>query len=300
MKTGSIPEEFDVYHPKLKEWMALYPEKDIAQNPYNGSTANEIDWKKRVEIQGVIQKYVTHSISSTINLPEDIEVSVVDKIYREAWKKGLKGITVYRDGSRTGVLVSTEKKKSEEGIIETRAPRRPKELKAKIVRFRNENENWMAFVGLLNDRPYEIFTGRAEDSFALPNYVEEGWIIKNRDHRNRSRYDFRYVDSQGYNVNIEGLSRSFDKAFWNYAKLISGILRHGMPIIDIIHVIDNLNFDKNHINTWKNGINRALKSFVPNGTRSKDHLCPNCGDTEGLVFEEGCLKCKSCGHTTCS
>lgn len=298
--SGDRWEEFDVYHPKLKIWMDQYPEKSFDENPYQGSTANEIDWKKRVQIQGTIQKYVTHSISSTINLPEDIEVSVVDKIYREAWKKGLKGITVYRDGSRSGVLISSEEKKKEIGIIETIAPKRPKELRARIVRFRNENENWMAFVGLLNDRPYEIFTGRAEDSFALPNYVEEGWIIKSRDHKKRSRYDFRYVDSQGYNVNIEGLSRSFDKEFWNYAKLISGILRHGMPIVDIIHLIENLNFDKNHINTWKNGVNRALVSFVPDGTRSKDHLCPNCGDTEGLVFEEGCLKCKSCGHTTCS
>jgi len=300
---GDQWEEFDVYHPKLKQWMELYPEKELEKNPYQGSTAAEIDWQKRVEIQATIQKYVTHSISSTINLPEDTPVSTVNNIYRHAWKKGLKGITVYRDGSRTGVLVKKEDKKpktSDQQIVENRAPKRPKELHAKIVRFRNENENWMAFVGLLNGKPYEIFTGRAEDSFALPNYVEEGWIIKARDKNNRSRYDFRFVDSQGYNVLIEGLSRSFDRQFWNYAKLISGILRHGMPIVDIIHLIDNLNFDKNHINTWKNGVNRALKSFIPNGTRSKDHLCPNCGDEQGLVFEEGCLHCKSCGHTTCS
>lgn len=297
--SGDRWEEFDVYHTKLKHWMDLFPDKPFNQNPYAGATANEIDWLKRVEIQGIIQKYVTHSISSTINLPEDVDVMIVDKIYKTAWEKGLKGITVYRDGSRSGVLISSEEKKKEEGIVDRIAPKRPKELRAAIVRFRNENENWMAFVGLLNDRPYEIFTGRAEDSFALPNYVEEGWIIKARDNNNRSRYDFRYVDSQGYNVVIEGLSRSFDKEFWNYAKLISGILRHGMPMVDIIHLIDNLNFDRNHINTWKNGVNRALKSFVPDGTRSKDHTCPGCGDEEGLVFEEGCLKCKSCGHTTC-
>ncbi len=300
---GDKWEEFDVYHPKLKQWMKMYPEKDYKQNPYNGSTAGEIDWHKRVEIQATIQKYVTHSISSTINLPEDVPVSTVNNIYMTAWKFGLKGITVYRDGSRTGVLVKKEEKKPElnlNQIIENKAPKRPEELHSKVIRFRNENESWMAFVGLLNGKPYEIFTGRAVDSFALPNYVEEGWIKKSVDDKNRSRYDFRYVDSQGYNVNIEGLSRSFDRQYWNYAKLISGILRHGMPLVDVFHLIDNLNFDKNHINTWKTGVNRALKSFIPNGTKAVDHLCPSCGDENGLVFEEGCLHCKSCGHTTCS
>lgn len=299
--SGDSWEEFDVYHPGLKRWMEMYPEKSIDKNPYQGSTAAELDWNKRIEIQAVIQHFVTHSISSTINLPEDTSVSTVNAIYREAWRQGLKGITVYRDGARTGVLVrKDEKPKKAHDIVETNAPERPAELKASIVRFRNENENWMAFVGLLNGRPYEIFTGRAEDAFALPNYVEEGWITKNRDKKQRSRYDFRFVDTQGYNVTIEGLSRSFDQQYWNYAKLISGILRHGMPLVDVIHLIDNLNFDKNHINTWKNGVNRALKSFIPNGTRAKDHLCPQCGDEQGLLFEEGCLKCKSCGYTTCS
>ena len=303
--SGDQWEEFDVYHPKLKKWMELYPEKPVEQSPYQGSTAPEIDWQKRIEIQSVIQQYVTHSISSTINLPEDTDVATVDKIYREAWRQGLKGITVYRDGSRTGVLIKKEEKKEPkpeylDDIVESRAPKRPQEMLSRIIRFRNENENWMAFVGLLNGKPYEIFTGRAEDAFALPNYVEEGWIIKGRDHKNKSRYDFRYVDSQGYNVTIEGLSRSFDRQYWNYAKLISGILRHGMPLVDVVHLIDKLNFDKNHINTWKNGVNRALKNFVPNGTKAKDHLCPSCGDQEGLVYEGGCLICKSCGHTTCS
>lgn len=300
---GDQWEEFDIYHPKLKEWMRLFPEKSIEQSPYFGATAPEIDWHKRVEIQSLIQKYVTHSISSTINLPEDVPVSTVEKIYREAWRQGIKGITVYRDGSRTGVLVKSDLEKTAiptDQIIESKAPNRPKELLAKIVRFRNENESWMAFVGIINGKPYEIFTGRAEDSFALPNYVEEGWVIKNRDAKNRSRYDFRYVDSQGYNVNIEGLSRSFDRQLWNYAKLISGILRHGMPLIDVIDLIDDLNFDKNHINTWKNGVNRALKDFIPNGTQAKDHHCPTCGDEDGLIYEGGCLICKSCGHTTCN
>lgn len=299
--SGDQWEEFDVYHKKLEHWIELYPKKSLEQSPYAGSTAGEIDWNKRIEIQSFVQKYVTHSISSTINLPEDVSVSVVNQIYKEAWKQGLKGITVYRDGSRSGVLIKKEDRpKTQEEIVERIAPKRPEDLKSKIVRFRNENESWMAFVGLLNGRPYEIFTGRAEDAFALPTYVEEGWILKNRDHKNRTRYDFRYVDTQGYNVTIEGLSRSFDRQYWNYAKLISGILRHGMPLVDVIHLIDNLNFDKNHINTWKNGVNRALKSFIPNGTRTRDHLCPECGDEEGLVFEGGCLMCKSCGHTTCN
>ncbi|MDH5608071.1 MAG: adenosylcobalamin-dependent ribonucleoside-diphosphate reductase [Cyclobacteriaceae bacterium] len=298
---GDSWEEFEVYHPKLKQWMEMYPEKKYGENPYIGSTAPEIDWAKRIEIQSVIQKYVTHSISSTINLPEDTAVSTVNAIYMQAWRSGLKGLTVYRDGSRAGVLVSNDKKETlPDQIIETTAPRRPVELEAKVVIFKNEDKNWMAFVGMLNGKPYEIFTGRAEDAFALPPYVNNGWIIKSRDKNNKSRYDFRYVDSQGYNVTIEGLSRSFTQEYWNYAKLISGILRHGMPLVDVVHLIDNLNLDKDYINTWKNGVQRALKHFIPNGTRSKDHFCPACHDEQGLVFEEGCLKCKSCGHTTCS
>jgi ribonucleoside-diphosphate reductase alpha chain len=297
---GDKWEEFPVYHPKLKTWMSLYPDKEVSQSPYVGATAPEIDWLRRIEIQAVIQQYVTHSISSTINLPEDTPVSTVNQIFLEAWRKGLKGITVYRDGSRSGVLVSMERgAKDEENIVETRAPKRPKELEAKVVTFKNDHENWIAFVGMLNGRPYEIFTGRAEDSFALPPYVSSGWIIKSRDKKGKSRYDFRYVDSQGYNVTIEGLSRSFKQEFWNYAKLISGILRQGMPVIDLVHLIDNLNLDKDHINTWKNGVMRALKCFIPDGTRSKTHLCENCGDEDGLIFEEGCLKCKSCGYTKC-
>ncbi|WP_421874845.1 adenosylcobalamin-dependent ribonucleoside-diphosphate reductase [Marinoscillum sp.] len=297
--SGDRWEEFDVYHAKLEEWKALYPKKSIEESPYAGATAPEIDWQKRIELQALIQRYVTHSISSTINLPASTTVEEVDEIYRQAWRQGLKGITVYRDGSRTGVLVSQDEKK-EEDIIETKAPKRPKELLAKVVRFQNEKESWMAFVGLLNGKPYEIFTGRAEDSFALPDYVKDGWIIRTKDSQNRTRYDFRFVDSQGYEVLIAGLSRSFDQQFWNYAKLISGILRHGMPLVDVIHLIDNLNFDRNHINTWKNGVNRALKKFIPEGTHAKDHLCPKCGDEEGLIFEEGCLKCKNCGHSKCS
>lgn len=296
---GDIWEEFDVYHPKLKMWMELYPDKSIKANPYKGATANEIDWKKRIEIQSVIQKYVTHSISSTINLPESTSASVVGNIYLAAWKSGLKGITVYRDGSRSGVLISKDEK-PKPTFLETEAPSRPDELRSSILRFQNEHEHWLAFIGLLDEKPYEIFTGQAENAFALPHWVKEGWVIKARDNYGASRYDFRYVDRQGYNVTIEGLSRSFNQEYWNYAKLISGILRHGMPLLDAVHVIDNLNFDKDYINTWKNGVARALKTFIPKGTVSKDRLCPSCGDEGGLFFEEGCLRCKSCGYTKCS
>ncbi len=298
---GDHWEEFNVHHPKLKQWMDMYPEKSEEENPYRGSTAPEIDWHKRIEVQAVIQKYVTHSISSTINLPEDTKVDLVNKIYMKAWEKGIKGLTIYRDGSRAGVLVKQDEDKDGlDNLVSHKPPKRASEIEAKVVRFTNDNKPWMAFVGLIEGRPYEIFTGRAEDAFALPNFVDSGSIIKSRDAKKKSRYDFRYVDSQGYNVTIEGLSRSFNQEYWNYAKLISGIIRHGMPLIEVVHLIDNLNLDDAYINTWKNGVNRALKCFIPNGTKTKDHLCPNCGDEEGLVFEEGCLHCKSCGHSKCS
>ena len=297
---GDRWEEFEVFHPKLKQWMEMYPDKDFTKNPYYGSTAMEIDWERRIQIQSIIQKYVTHSISSTINLPESTSTDIVNKIYLEAWKKGLKGITIYRDGSRSGVLISKDDKEKVADLCDHSAPKRPEELKANIVRFQNDHEQWLAFVGLLADRPYEIFTGRAEDAFALPVYVDGGWIIKSRDKEGKSRYDFRYVDKQGFHVTIEGLSRSFNKEYWNYAKLISGIIRHGMPLIDLIHLIDHLHLHNESINTWKNGVTRALKQFIPNGTQSKNRLCQTCGDDEGLIYEEGCLHCKSCGSTTCS
>ncbi|MGK7389088.1 MAG: adenosylcobalamin-dependent ribonucleoside-diphosphate reductase [Candidatus Cyclobacteriaceae bacterium M2_1C_046] len=298
-KSGDSWEEFEVYHPKLKVWMEANPGKNIEDSPFHGATAPEIDWHKRLQIQAVIQQYVTHSISSTINLANDTTVERVSEIYYEAWKGGLKGITVYRDGSRAGVLVKKEENKQINDIIETEAPKRPHELEARIIRFMNDHEPWLAFVGLLNEKPYEIFTGRAEDAFALPNYVDGGWIIKNRDAKGDSRYDFRYVDRQGFNVNIEGLSRSFNQEYWNYAKLISGIMRQGMPLNALVRLIENLNLDKDYINNWKNGVARALKKFVPKGARAIDHSCPSCGDENGVVYEEGCLKCKSCGHTTC-
>ncbi len=298
---GDNWEEFTVYHAKLKDWMDISGEKAIESSPYYGSTAPEIDWIKRVEIQSKIQKFVTHSISSTINLPNDVSMEEVGNIYLEAWKQGLKGITVYRDGSRTGVLIDNSEKevKTLDEIIETKAPVRPEKLSAKVMRFNNQKEKWVAVIGLLNGKPYEIFTGKAEDSFYLPTYIHDGWVLKNRNDENMAQYDFQYLDKDGYRVTIEGLSRSFNKEFWNYAKLISGVLRHGMPIPFVVDLIEDLNLYSDNINTWKNGVVRTLKQFIPDGTKATDKACPSCGDSEGLVYEEGCLNCKSCGHSKC-
>lgn len=298
--SGDSWQEFTVYHPKLKMWMDITGETDIRKSPYNGSTASEIDWKKRIELQSVVQKYTTHSISSTINLHNDVSVGQVGDIYLEAWKKGLKGITVYRDGSRSGVLVSNEQKeKKSDIIVETKAPKRPKVLDADIVRFMNHNEKWIAVVGLLNGKPYEVFTGKAEDSFIVPNSVEKGWVIQNANGNGKKRYDFQFLDKEGYRITIEGLSRSFNKEYWNYAKLISGVLRHGMPLPNVVDLVENLNLYSDSINTWKTGVERALKKYIPNGTHAVDKKCSSCGDPDGLVYEEGCLKCKSCGHSKC-
>ena len=299
---GDAFEEFDVYHPKLKQWMEVSGKTEIKDSPYAGATAPEIDWKKRVEMQALVQKYTTHSISSTINLAADVSVDMVGDIYIESWKKGLKGITVYRDGSRSGILVSNDDKKEQKKdgcYAETIFPKRPKIVEAKVVRFQNDYDKWVAVVGLINNRPYEVFTGKIEDAFILPAWLEKGYVIKNRDEEGRSRYDFQFLDKQGYKVTLEGLSRTFDKEYWNYAKLISGVLRHGMPIPYVVDLIQNLNMYDENINTWKNGIARTLKQFVEDGTQAADKKCPDCGDPEGLIYEEGCLKCKSCGHSKC-
>ena len=299
---GDKWQEFKVYHAKLRDWMKVSGKEDISLSSYQGSTASEIDWKKRVQLQSLVQKYTTHSISSTINLPNDVSTKVVDQIYMNAWKEGLKGITVYRDGSRSGVLIAdTESSKAIKlkEIAETKAPRRPKKLGADVIRFQNNNEKWIAVVGLINGKPYEVFTGKAEDAFILPAWVENGWVIKKRNGEGKSRYDFQYLDKEGYRVTIEGLSRSFNKEYWNYAKLISGVLRHGMPLPYVVDLVSNLNLYDTTINTWKNGVERALKKFIPNGTKAIDHQCPQCHDPDGLIYEEGCLKCKSCGHTKC-
>ena len=299
---GDAYEEFDVYHPKLKKWMEVTGKTDYKESPYNGATAPEIDWVKRIEMQALVQKYTTHSISSTINLASDVSVETVGDIYIESWKKGLKGITVYRDGSRSGILVSNDdkKKKNNEGCYaDTIFPKRPKKIEAKVVRFQNDYDKWVAVVGVINNRPYEVFTGKIEDAFILPAWLDKGWVIKNRDENGKSRYDFQFLDKQGYKVTLEGLSRTFDKEYWNYAKLISGVLRHGMPIQYVVDLINNLNLYDENINTWKNGIARTLKQFVTDGTQAVDKKCPECGDPEGLIYEEGCLKCKNCGHSKC-
>ncbi len=298
-KMGDAWQEFIVYHPKLKIWMDATGSTDVTKSPYQGSTAPEIDWIKRVELQALVQKYTTHSISSTINLPHNVPVEKVGGIYVEAWKQGLKGITVYRDGSRSGVLVSTDDNAKKSQFSETHAPKRPRELEADVIRFNNGNEKWIAVVGLLNNRPYEVFTGKAEDVFNLPVWVQKGWVIKSKNEEGKKRYDFRFKDKDGYSITIEGLSRSFDKEFWNYAKLISGVLRHGMPLPSVVDLIANLNLYDDSINTWKAGVERALKKYIPNGTKARDRRCPNCGDEDGLIYEEGCLKCKNCGHTKC-
>ncbi len=310
---GDAWEEFDVYHKKLETWMQVTGETDINKSPYTGATAPEIDWIKRVELQALVQKYTTHSISSTINLPSDVSIDQVGEIYIESWKQGLKGITVYRDGSRSGVLVANDDKKKDKDkkdletalenvaiqFREHHAPTRPKKLEADILRFQNDYEKWVAVIGLLDDRPYEVFTGRLEDAIYIPAYVEKGWVIKNRHEDGGSRYDIQYMDKDGYRVTIEGLSRSFNKEYWNYAKLISGVLRHGMPINSAVDLIADLNLYDEHINTWKNGVARALKKYIKDGATMKDHACPSCEDPLGLVFEEGCIVCKSCGYSKC-
>ena len=298
--SGDAFEEFTVYHHKLKQWMEVSGEKDIDKSPYAGATATEIDWKKRIEMQALVQKYTTHSISSTINLPKDVSVKKVSNIYVEAWRKGLKGITVYRDGSRSGILVSDKKEEKKTETTHNLFPeKRPKKLEADVIRFKNKKEDWIAVVGLIENIPYEIFTGKMEDVFNLPDWVNKGWVIKNKDENGNSRYDFQFVDKQGYRITIEGLSRSFDKEYWNYAKLLSGVLRHGMPMHEVVKLIGGLNLYDDFINTWKNGVVRALKRYIPDGTNPQDKKCPQCGDPNGLVYEEGCLTCKSCGYSKC-
>ncbi len=300
--TGDAWQEFDVYHPKLKMWMNLNPGKDIAKSPYTGSTANEIDWIKRVKVQSLVQKYITHSISSTINLPSDVSKERVGEIYLEAWKQGLKGITIYRDSSRSGVLISNDepvKTERYDEIKETTAPKRPKKLEADVIRFMNASEKWIAIVGLLKGRPYEIFTGKSDESFVIPASVNNGWVIKTKTIKDKSVYDFQYLDKDNNVVTVQGLSRTFERQYWNYAKLISGVLRHGMPLPLAVDLVSNLTLDNQSINNWKNGVARALKRYISDGTSAPDTLCPNCGDPEGLVYQEGCLTCKSCGYSKC-
>ncbi len=310
---GNSFEEYNVFHPKFITWLEVngynveevkaYDDEKlqeiIAKSPYYKATANDIDWVSKVKMQGEMQKWVDHSISVTVNIPAETTEELVSQIYQTAWECGCKGMTIYRDGSRAGVLVSNkkeEKKNSENDIVETHSPVRPKTLECDVVRFQNNYEKWIAFVGKINNKPYEIFLGK-QDDFYLPPFVETAWITKNKGEEGRSRYDLQFQDKQGYKVTIEGLSRSFSPEFWNYAKLISGILRHGMPITNVVTLIQNLSVDEDNINAWKNGIARALKRYIPDGTKVDKEVCPTCGDA--LVYEDGCKHCKNCGYSKC-
>ena len=316
-ETGDAFEEYVVYHPKFLEWMKIngieerndYMQEQldelVSRSPYAGATANEIDWVEKVHMQGRIQKWVDHSISVTINLPADVTEEMVNRLYVEAWRSGCKGCTVYRDGSRSGVLVSFESKKKSDSPAECSdihplALKRPIELEADVVRFQNNKEKWIAFVGLMDGRPYEIFTGLAddEDGIFCPKSVTHGKIIKAMSADGTKRYDFQFVNKRGHKTTIEGLSDKFNPEYWNYAKLISGVLRYGMPIDQVLKLVGGLELDSMSINTWKMGVERALKKYLPNGTKASGQRCPNCGQ-ETLIYQEGCLICTSCGTSKC-
>lgn len=295
---GDQWEEFTVHHPRILDWMKVTGKTNVEESPYWKSTANDIDWHHRLRLQAAVQKYTTHSISSTINLPSDVTAELVGNIYFEAWHMGLKGVTVYRDGSRSGVLVSNDKK--EKVDAPAAHTKRPEVLEADVIRFNNELEPWIAVVGLLDGKPYEIFTGKAEGVFQLPKWVEKGWVIKRRDAKAKKNiYDLQYADSDDYRVTIQGLSRSFDKEYWNYAILISGMLRQGVSVPHVVDTVVNLNLYDNTLNTWKNGVARALSRYIADGTSASGRKCNDCGDSEGVYYEEGCLKCRSCGSSKC-
>ncbi len=318
-ETGDAFEEYIVFHHKFVIWMKLngydpakkYSKEEldlmVKESPYYKATSNDVDWLQKVQMQGRIQKWVDHSISVTINLPSDVDEDLVNQLYVEAWKAGCKGCTVYRDGSRSGVLIAAEDKKSQEnkggneykelfGAYENR----PKELEADVVRFQNNKEKWVAFVGLVDGAPYEIFTGLQDDEegIVLPKSVTKGRIVKNTDEEGHSRYDFQFTNKRGYKTTVEGLSEKFNPEYWNYAKLISGVLRRRMPVDQIIALVGSLQLDSDSINTWKNGVERALKKYVQDGTAAKGKVCPNCGE-KALIYQEGCLICTNCGTSKC-
>ncbi len=314
-ETGDAFEEYIVFHHKFVTWMMAngystikrYTQEEIdelvAKSPYYKATSNDVDWLQKVRMQGRIQKWVDHSISVTINLPSTVSEELVNELYIEAWRCGCKGCTVYRDGSRSGVLIAADNKKKKKDdcmqppvIVSTR----PRELEADVVKFQNNKEKWIAFVGLLNGRPYEIFTGLADDDegIMLPKNVVKGSIIKSYDEDGKKHYDFQFKNKRGYKMTIEGLDGKFNPEYWNYAKLISGVLRYGMPIDQVIKLVQGMELNSESINTWKNGVERALKKYLPNGMAAKGQQCPNCG-LETLVYQEGCLICTNCGASRC-
>lgn len=317
-EVGDSWEEYHVFHHKFMTWLEVNGydttavstmeeeelKKIIAKSPYYGATANDVDWVEKVRLQGSVQKWIDHSISVTVNVPNECPEELVSEIYLTGWEEGCKGITVYRDGSRSGVLISNDEKKEEEEdqiitkFLETKAPKRPHTLDAEIIQFNNESEKWIAVIGLLDGRPYEIFTGAAEESFSILSHVQKGWVLKNRSDDGKTRYDFQYEDSHGYKTTIEGLSRTFNQEYWNYARLISGVLRHGMPLSFVVDMVNNLHLNDETLNTWKKGVVRSLKKFIPDGTKPSENTCPSCSEPS-LVYEEGCLNCKSCGHSKC-
>lgn len=314
-ESGDSFEEYIVYHPRFIDWMNVngipvkndYTQEEIdslvARSPYAGATANDVDWMEKVRMQGKIQKWVDHSISVTINLPADVSESLVNDLYMEAWRSGCKGCTVYRDGCRSGVLVALEKKEKPalpDNSLQPHVIKRPIELEADVVRFQNNKEKWIAFVGLIDGKPYEIFTGLADDDDGIfcPKSVNKGKIIKAIAPDGTKRYDFQFINKRGYKTTIEGLSEKFNPEYWNYAKLISGVLRYGMPIDQVLKLVGGLELDNKSINTWKMGVERALKKYLPNGTNAIGQRCPNCGQ-ETLIYQEGCLICTSCGTSKC-
>lgn len=311
-EVGDSWEEYTVFHHHFKTWMQVngydieknYTQDEldelIKKSPYYKATSNDVDWLNKVKLQGSVQKWVDHSISVTVNLPNEATEELVNELYITAWESGCKGITIYRDGSRSGVLISTEE--NEDKTEKSTSPfpiKRPEVLEADVVKFQNNKEKWVAFVGLIDGRPYEIFTGLADDEYGLllPRWVNKGLIIKNRDENGVSRYDFQFQNQKGYKTTIEGLSDKFDPEFWNYAKLTSGVLRHGMPIDKVVDLVNQMVLDSESINTWKAGVARALKRYVPDGTES-DQKCLSCG-SNNVVYQEGCLTCTSCGSSKC-
>ncbi|WP_300434716.1 adenosylcobalamin-dependent ribonucleoside-diphosphate reductase [Christiangramia sp.] len=313
-EVGDSWEEYVVFHHRFKEWMTAnghdinknYSQEELDKlvklSPYYQATSNDVDWLSKVKMQGAVQKWIDHSISVTINLPNNVDEDLVGKLYLEAWEAGCKGVTVYRDGSRSGVLISNEEKKEEETEENSGGfpLKRPQTLTADVVRFQNNKDKWIAFIGLVDGRPYEIFTGFADDEegILIPRWVNEGLIIKNRNEDGTSRYDFQYQNKRGYKTTIEGLSHKFNPEFWNYAKLISSTLRHGMSIDNVVDLINSLQLNSESINTWKNGVVRALKRYIADGTVAKKEKCANC-NSSNLIYQEGCLTCKDCGSSKC-